>query len=113
MKARKIRIVVILLLIIFFGLLILFGWSSNIYEGLQNDASFYKSSTKTLDFTTDSNFKIDKITTIDPKPSASIAKTLFKLKTEEKCYFISIYYFYSSLLGIFEKQTVVKIFYFI
>jgi len=38
MKASKLKIVVILLLIIFFGLLILF-WSRNIYEGLTNRPS--------------------------------------------------------------------------
>lgn len=91
MKASKIRIVVILLLIIFFGLLILFGWSRNIYEGLPKDASFYKGSTTTLDFTT-SDYKIDKITTIEPTPSAS-TKTVLSLKDGEKGYFISIYYF--------------------
>ena len=92
MKASKIRIVVILLLIIFFGLLILFGWSRNIYEGLPQDASFYKGSTTTLDFTTDSTFKITTMDKNNPAPS------------ESTDYFISIYYFTPKVM----KTPVIK-----
>jgi len=112
MKASKIRIVVILLLIIFFGLLILFGWSRNIYEGLPQDASIYvgNDKKKTLDFTTDSTFKIDKITTVTvpdeapPAHSKDTAKTVLQSTNSTDCYFIGIYYFTPKVM----KTPVIK-----
>ena len=95
MKASKIRIVVILLLIIFFGLLILFGWSRNIYEGLTKvakptgpvggtapagtAATIYKSDTKTTTFASTDLF------TVKPNDDAS--------KIDINSYFIQIYYY--------------------
>jgi hypothetical protein len=92
MKASKIRIVVILLLIIFFGLLILFG-SRNIYEGARSvsvqapattaatsgDSSIYTSNT--LDFSRDLGY----ITTLSTGMS--------KYSPSSNEYFIKVYFF--------------------
>lgn len=94
MKASKIRIVVILLLIIFFGLLILFG-SRNIYEGIKTAtvqttpvggsapagtaATIYNSGTKTTTFAS-----TDLIT---------VKKNVDASKIDNNSYFMKVYYY--------------------
>lgn len=94
MKASKIRIVVILLLIIFFGLLILFG-SRNIYEGIKmttkqtgpvggtapqgSKSTIYKPNTKTTTFAS-----TDLITVKQTKEPSNIDKD---------SYFMKVYYY--------------------
>jgi hypothetical protein len=93
MKASKIRIVVILLLIIFFGLLILFG-SRNIYEGATAEvqkgpvggtapkgskATIYNTNKKSITFATTDLITVKQIKDIN--------------KIDSNSYFMKVYYY--------------------
>jgi hypothetical protein len=88
MKISKFRIILILLLIIFFGLLILFNFNK-IYEGStpinpSTNASIYDSSKKTLDFALDPSYNTTTVTTFDttkngPPKTAANSEYIIKI----------------------------------